>query len=70
MEPLRKNRHDWLLVQPVWGNPYDSDQDIGAYIAEDLPAVGVTELTEEEAAAIASYESYFLTERGRPSLLT
>ena len=52
------------------GNPYDSDQDIGAYIAEDLPAVGVTELTEEEAAAIASYESYFLTERGKPSSFT
>ncbi len=51
------------------GNPYDSDQDIGAYIAEDLPAVGATELTEEEAAAIASYESYFLTERGRSSSL-
>ncbi|CAG5094889.1 Oidioi.mRNA.OKI2018_I69.XSR.g13937.t1.cds [Oikopleura dioica] len=46
-----------------YGNPYDSDQDVGVYTVDDVPSIGATELTEEEAAAIASYESYFLTER-------
>ena len=57
----------WFESQS-YGNPYDSDQDVGVYTVDDVPSIGATELTEEEAAAIASYESYFLTERGTVSI--